>query len=570
MDIFDRLIEATPKQLMRKQKSITRLFPTHPDRVRAVADRGGIRLNGVEYGLWRFKIHSGTKKNVWYDAVVSFKNVKKLLADIVRDRRLWVTDKTKIDRTKLARKFMNKVNVQINCSCPADLYYGGQYIRSLDRYDAKAGDQETRPPKEKNPKQYGAYCKHLQNLMKVLPFYNDTAMKWLGDFYDEEIKEIEQRVKQEYGWFKVAAGELKKKKDKPKDRKHRDRKDKDDKDKDDKDQKDRPQKGRGRKDRHQKDRDKKGKDSDKKDRELDKKGKDSDKKDRELDKKGKDDTKDKKKDKKKPFDAPYESIFEAVAADPEKELVKKYPPAKSIRDLKLSTFRNERWYKFWLLTNGKLVPVSQAHGDINVSLYDLLDIGAIRGYIDPDNGELNIQTGRKLTRRQIITLSGMFIPLHIKMVHTDIAGKHGFDNLKSSKELEYLLTYGTLDEAKLNERADSGGWVHPNGEVEFFDKYSIFAHEHDSFAKLHPGKYAVKTSSLDEYMALGHIRFVLTSEDELNITVAAKPTSSQMLTLGKWARSTTSFLWGIESDVESKSYWGDTWRTFVSAVSKMQ
>jgi len=96
-------------------------------------------------------------------------------------------------------------------NCPADKYYGGHYIRSLDKYNAKQGDKETRPPKERNPKQYGMYCKHLQNLMKVLPFYTDTMMRWLDDFYSDEIRTFEEQTRKEYGWFKKIAGELKKK-----------------------------------------------------------------------------------------------------------------------------------------------------------------------------------------------------------------------------------------------------------------------------------------------------------------------------------------------------------------------
>jgi hypothetical protein len=167
MDIFDEIIrsrlnEVTAKQLLRKQKSITRLFPTFPDRVKAVADKGGIRLEGVDDDQWHFRIHSGTKDDVWYDAYVRYNDLTSALIKVIKDRRLWVKDKSRIDKRKMARKLMNIADIQISCSCPADKYYGGHYIRSLDRYNAKHGDRETRPPKVRNPKQYGAFCKHLQ------------------------------------------------------------------------------------------------------------------------------------------------------------------------------------------------------------------------------------------------------------------------------------------------------------------------------------------------------------------------------------------------------------------------
>jgi len=212
MDIFDSVQEATTKQLQRKQKSVTRLFPQFPDRVKAVADNGGLRLKEVEPEMWHFKIHSGTKKDVWYDAYLKFKNVAPTIQRIVMDRRLWIGDKSRVDRKKLARKFMDTVDVQILCSCPAFQYWGPAYILSLGKYDAKHTDRELRPPRIRNPKQYGAFCKHLQNLMKVLPFYTDTVMEWIVDFYEDVVHKAEEEARRKYGWVKTAAKKLGKKK----------------------------------------------------------------------------------------------------------------------------------------------------------------------------------------------------------------------------------------------------------------------------------------------------------------------------------------------------------------------
>jgi len=214
MDLFDQIHEATTKQLQRKQKSITRLFPTFPDRVQAVASNGGVRLQGVEDELWKFRISSGTTKGVWYDIYLKFLDIIPTLVKIVKDRRLWIRDKSRIDRRKLARKFLNIVNVQLKCSCPADLYYGGYYIRSLGKYNAQFGNREIRPPRIKNPKQYGAHCKHIANLMKVLPFYTDTMMKWLEDFYGDDISRIEKSTQDEFSWAKKAGKVLRRKKEK--------------------------------------------------------------------------------------------------------------------------------------------------------------------------------------------------------------------------------------------------------------------------------------------------------------------------------------------------------------------
>ena len=191
--------------LQRKQQTITKLFPSFPDRVKKIASAGGLRLKSTDEEKWTFKVHSGTQDDVWYDIYILFKNIPTTLEKLVMDRRLWVTDRSKVDMSKLAREFLNTADVQISCSCPADLYYGGHYIRSLGKYDAKYSDKELRSPKEKNPRQYGAYCKHLENVMKVLPFYATTASRWLANFYGDEMSEYEEKAKVQFGGVKKAA-----------------------------------------------------------------------------------------------------------------------------------------------------------------------------------------------------------------------------------------------------------------------------------------------------------------------------------------------------------------------------
>jgi hypothetical protein len=211
--MIDKIIEATVTDLKRKQKSITKLFPTFDDRVKAIQSNGGIKLTSVEQNLWQFNVASGTKKGVEYDVYLEFKNIIPTLQKIVKDRRLWVSDKSRIDRKKLARKLLDIVDVKLKCSCPADLWWGTQYVRSLGKYDAQQDGQVKLSPKVRNPKAYGAYCKHSANLMRALPFYVDTMMKWLKDFYEKDIAKFEQEAQKEFGTFKQAAKELGKKAD---------------------------------------------------------------------------------------------------------------------------------------------------------------------------------------------------------------------------------------------------------------------------------------------------------------------------------------------------------------------
>ena len=211
--LLAKLLEARLMDIQRKQRTISWLYPPFSDRVEKVGDMGGVRLKDIDDDTFTFKVHSGTVHDKWYDCVIHFVGIRKTLEKYVRDRRMWVKDKSRIDLRRLAEKFISQVNVQTFCSCPNDLYGGFHYIRGLPRYDAKYTNPEHRPPKKRNPKQYGAYCKHTAAIMKALPFYTQTVAKWLNNFYAKDIKEIEAAAIKEFGWAHRAAGELKKRVD---------------------------------------------------------------------------------------------------------------------------------------------------------------------------------------------------------------------------------------------------------------------------------------------------------------------------------------------------------------------
>lgn len=206
-----RLFEATLSQVARKQKSITRLFPdffTNPIKVKGVIDKGGLRMTGMEGDTWQFQIHSGSDEGTWYDANVRWKNIVPNLQRLVADRRNWNRAKTKIDLKKLAAKLFKSSDIELSCSCPAQLYYGGDYILSLDKYRAKYGDPEGRSPVKRNPKEYGAHCKHLQALMRALPFYKSTMANWLKKEYGKVIQQAEKEASGEAEKFKAAGAAL--------------------------------------------------------------------------------------------------------------------------------------------------------------------------------------------------------------------------------------------------------------------------------------------------------------------------------------------------------------------------
>ena len=212
-DLFEAIMEATVGQLQRKQKSIHRLFPPFDDRVKKVGERGGVRLGSTDREGWYFNVHSGTT-SAWYEDVLHFKNVEASLEPLVKNRKMWVKDKSRIDLNQLAKEFIKRVHIKVSCSCPASLYWGPDYILGLNKYDAKYGRQEPRAPRIRNPKQYGSMCKHLHAVMKVLPFYTSTVAKWLKDFYADDIARFEEEAKAEFGWAKAAGKELGKEKEK--------------------------------------------------------------------------------------------------------------------------------------------------------------------------------------------------------------------------------------------------------------------------------------------------------------------------------------------------------------------
>ena len=173
-----KICEASIRDLKRKQRTISWLYPTFQDRVNKIGDMGGLRLTNTDDDNWDFKVHSGTKKDTWYDCVIHFVNVKDTLKKLVMNRRLWTINKERVDLRKLASEFVETVNVQTFCSCPSDLYSGFHYIRGLPRYDAKYTNPEHRPPKKRNPRQYGAYC------------FDDRAMVLMSDGTFKSIKNV--------------------------------------------------------------------------------------------------------------------------------------------------------------------------------------------------------------------------------------------------------------------------------------------------------------------------------------------------------------------------------------------
>jgi len=212
-DLVENMLEATATDIRRKQQSIKRLFPDWDVKTRGVEDKGGIRLDHQDTETWKFRLHSGTEDGLWYDGYLHFKNIIPTLAVLVGDKRLWVADGSRVDLSKLAKEFMDKVDIQLLCSCPSDLYWGSHYIRSLGKYDAKYTKRELRRPGVRNPKELGCLCKHLDRLVHALPFYIGTMARWLKNFHSDDIAKLETEAKRKYSWLKKIVKVLKRRKE---------------------------------------------------------------------------------------------------------------------------------------------------------------------------------------------------------------------------------------------------------------------------------------------------------------------------------------------------------------------
>jgi hypothetical protein len=168
--------------------------------------------------LWHFKLHSGTKDDVWYDGYIKFKDLPEFLSNAVKDMRLWTKDRQHVDLRKLAKKVMFDCNIQVLCSCPAFQYWGPAYILSLRRYDGKYTDRETRPPRVRNPRQYGAICKHGQALLNAYPFYISTLAGFLRDYHGRQILYLEGEAKRTRVGYRRGAEELRRRKEEEEER----------------------------------------------------------------------------------------------------------------------------------------------------------------------------------------------------------------------------------------------------------------------------------------------------------------------------------------------------------------
>lgn len=188
-----KLLETSLSKLSNKQKDITKLFPDFFKKVEKVKQKGGIQILSLSPQRWIFEVASGTIDGKKYKIAFQIDSIISQLVRHIVNPRNWTPDKEHADLRKVARSILFDADVKVACSCPAAQYWGPNY--TLTKLKAKYGRKESRPPKVRNPREYGALCKHLQVLLDELPSYLTTLANWLKKNYAASIRRIEQEVK---------------------------------------------------------------------------------------------------------------------------------------------------------------------------------------------------------------------------------------------------------------------------------------------------------------------------------------------------------------------------------------
>jgi len=157
---------------------------------------------------------------------------------------------------------------------------------------------------------------------------------------------------------------------------------------------------------------------------------------------------------------PKKKAWEATATkvSPEQKMVNKYRGISKKLVPSEYTADEVGRCKFWLLSDGMIIPVKKNNTHASVArhagtgIFPLLDTGAIRGYVK-QNDEMGIhwESGKPITSKQKSELRNLFIEYKITAVHLN----RRYDDMvafpRSSEEFDYFVTYGTLDEAVATE-----------------------------------------------------------------------------------------------------------------------
>jgi len=125
----------------------------------------GIRFVGFEPdSVMNFHINSSshTKNRIKYTNSIQFDEWEEVGSD------------PDLNFTERARMLLWVGNIRLHCTCPSFLYWGYQYMCTVLN---AAIYPEERFPRERNPGERGIVCKHLNRVLRVLPFHSGEIAK---------------------------------------------------------------------------------------------------------------------------------------------------------------------------------------------------------------------------------------------------------------------------------------------------------------------------------------------------------------------------------------------------------
>ena len=135
----------------------------------------GIRLQGFEENLMNFDVPSSkqSENRITYVNSILFDDWEEIGSD------------PDFDMAERARMLLWVGNIKVHCSCPSFLYWGYQYLCTvMDAaiYPEKKapGKYENEPRRRRNVNQKGIVCKHLNRVLRILPFHSGDIAKELG------------------------------------------------------------------------------------------------------------------------------------------------------------------------------------------------------------------------------------------------------------------------------------------------------------------------------------------------------------------------------------------------------
>lgn len=131
-------------------------------RVKSKETPGSRYITIDEDNICHFKTASHTHPGVVYDQRVKLLKLDKLI-------RQYSGIKKPIEIIRMALE----EDIAVHCTDPSWKYWGFQYIGTRKKY---ATEPEPRYPKIRNPNLKGSVCKHLDNVLFILPFQNSKIM----------------------------------------------------------------------------------------------------------------------------------------------------------------------------------------------------------------------------------------------------------------------------------------------------------------------------------------------------------------------------------------------------------